>query len=531
MSSDSDSSLELQDIQWETANPIFNYNNPLSTSLQLRAVIEDNIAPLQALLDSGKSVNIKDKRGNTPLHVAVLKQKKKVFDYLLTRDEVRIDAANFEGFTPLMFAIIYSHKYFTLHLIEKGADLNVRNNAGACALHFATHEIYVAQVLIEKGADINAQDCHGRTPFYSACVTGHSEFVHLMVCFGADPMVTTDDFLPFDASVDYNLTDVQEVLYYFTFDEGCEVSVKTMTVLMIKESPFFQPLIDTCSIVYDENDLSYLRENLHLIEPETFKIFMDKYENVVRDMFTEDYPLLYIFTKCSAENGERFVYALFESRLRDDLIPNVETCLKNFIRFRRVGQNFLTRFVCYLLSYGCEISTCDMNAIYRCFGFGELFKILLHMKIIDHVCSTEYFVSQRRRVDTEFYNVFSLMRRENVANELGMSLIPSLIYDFGLKFNIINEMSPETITLQCLENLIKFFAHPQLIKCCKFRKLTINIPNVPSLLELSRECVRENLIKHYGIKNNMQLHTLLNHLPVYDDLKAILRYEKPIYNY
>ncbi|XP_063916293.1 uncharacterized protein LOC135132214 [Zophobas morio] len=530
MSSDSDSSLELEGIRWEDDLPIFHYHNPLSTSLQLRAVIDNNIALLQALLDSGKSVNIKDQWGNTPLHVAVVKQKKKVFDYLLTLDDVRIDAANFEGFTPLMFAIIYSHKYYALHLIEKGADLNVRNNAGSCALHFATREIHVAQVLIEKGADINAQNCCGRTPLYSACVTRQSQFVHLMVYFGADPMVTTDDFLPFDASVEYDLTDVQEVLYYFTFDEGCEVSVKTMTVLMMKESPFFQPLIDMCSIVYDENDLSYLRVNLHLIEPETFKIFIDKYENVVRDMFTQGYPLLYIFAKCSVENSERFVYALFESRLRDDFIPNVETCLKNYIQFESVGQNLLTRLICYLLSYGCVISTCDMNAIYRCFGFGELFKILLHMKIIDHVCFPENFVSPLRGADTGI-NYFNLMRRGNADNELGMFLIPSLIYDFGLKFNIINELSPETITLECFENLIKFFTHPQLVKCCKFLELTKNIPNVPSLLELSRECVRENLIKHYGIKNNMQFHTLLNHLPVYDDLKAILRYEKPIYNY
>ncbi|KAJ3644971.1 hypothetical protein Zmor_022667 [Zophobas morio] len=493
----------LHNFQRNAPSPIF----------RQRAVIEDNVALLEALINSGESINIIDDRGNTPLHVAVQNQKKEVFDYLLTRGDVRIDARNFEGFTPLMHAVVHSDSHYALNLIEKGADLNVRNKLGACALHFASDNIYVAQVLIEKGADINAQDCRGKTPLYSACVTGHSEFVHLMVCFGADPRLTSDDSFPFDASVEYDLTDVQEVLYYSTFDEECEVSLKAMTVLMIKGSPFFQPLIDMCSIVYDYSDVHYLVFNLHLIEPETFKIFLDKYENVVWDMFTTSSPLMYIFPNCSVEKSERFIYVLFESSLRD-FIPSMETCFKNYIPFEIMGENFLTKIICYLLSYGSVVTRCDMNAIYRCFGFGELFKILLHMQIDDSTCHNRYYGLQPC----------------NIITELGDFLIPRLIYDFRLKFKIINKMSPATFTLECFENLIKFFTHPKLVKCCKFLELTKNIPNVPSLLELSRECARENLIKHYGIKNTMQFQTLLNHLPVYNDLKAILRYEKPIYN-
>ena len=53
-------------------------------------------------------------------------------------------------------------------LIEKGADVNAKDEDEETALHLASEEghLEIVQYLIEKGADINAKDCYGQTALY-----------------------------------------------------------------------------------------------------------------------------------------------------------------------------------------------------------------------------------------------------------------------------------------------------------------------------------------------------------------------------
>lgn len=51
------------------------YNDPLLVTGLLRAVVEANYEKVVDLVKSGRSVNINDNNGNTPLHLAVIKNK------------------------------------------------------------------------------------------------------------------------------------------------------------------------------------------------------------------------------------------------------------------------------------------------------------------------------------------------------------------------------------------------------------------------------------------------------------------------
>jgi ankyrin repeat protein len=69
-------------------------------------------------------------------------------------------------------------------LIQRGADVNARNEYGFAALHFALLE--VSRALLAAGADVDARDKYGETPLHLASGTGHVAGAELLLRAGAD---------------------------------------------------------------------------------------------------------------------------------------------------------------------------------------------------------------------------------------------------------------------------------------------------------------------------------------------------------
>jgi ankyrin repeat protein len=79
-------------------------------------------------------------------------------------------------------------------LIDAGQDVNASNpEFGMTALHIATvfGPLKSVRALIEKGADVNSRDDKGRTPLMLAAVENKSDAARLLLEKGADMSART----------------------------------------------------------------------------------------------------------------------------------------------------------------------------------------------------------------------------------------------------------------------------------------------------------------------------------------------------
>jgi ankyrin repeat protein len=96
-------------------------------------VYNDDFDGFKKLIDSLEDVNIQDKYGWTPLHLAIRRGREAMVRYLVEEKNADIDIQDGSGWTPLMEAIMDDFPSIVKYLVEKGADLSIANKRGATA--------------------------------------------------------------------------------------------------------------------------------------------------------------------------------------------------------------------------------------------------------------------------------------------------------------------------------------------------------------------------------------------------------------
>ena len=177
-----------------------NHCNNASTPLYT-AISNTNTEITSILVDAQVNFNIKDRHGNTPLHIAT---KKNPYDIATIPEEASmliddiaevismiiyvgadVDKQNNNGETPLHLASKIDTKIAQL-FIHAGADVNIKNNNGDTPLHIAAkNNFHVAQKLISAGADVNSKNNNGDTPLHIAASEMHSRIPRLLMSAGA----------------------------------------------------------------------------------------------------------------------------------------------------------------------------------------------------------------------------------------------------------------------------------------------------------------------------------------------------------
>lgn len=107
-------------------------------TLLWKAVQRKNIGIAEALLNAGASINIPDKAGWFPLHIAVQNQDVNMVKLLL-RYTPEINAQNKYGNTAIWLAVYYAkgQEVIINMLLDSGADPYQKNNTGINAIELA----------------------------------------------------------------------------------------------------------------------------------------------------------------------------------------------------------------------------------------------------------------------------------------------------------------------------------------------------------------------------------------------------------
>jgi len=143
-------------------------------------------------------------QGNTALLEAVKKGSLAKVKKLLSPENINCRDTQGRHSTPLHLAAGYNNLEVAEYLLEKGADVHMKDKGGLIALHNASSygHLDIAALLIKFNTEVNATDKWGFTPLHEAAQKGRTHLCALLLAHGADPfMKNQEGHSPLDLAV------------------------------------------------------------------------------------------------------------------------------------------------------------------------------------------------------------------------------------------------------------------------------------------------------------------------------------------
>ncbi|MCQ2574858.1 MAG: ankyrin repeat domain-containing protein [Alphaproteobacteria bacterium] len=148
----------------------------------LPSQISENVKIAKILITHGADVNNTDM--STPLFNALLQFRDTQIAKLLIEKGANVKIKDSTGLAPLHIAVMNDYccnNDIVELLISHGADVNAKDNSKNTPLHFV-HFAKTAKLLIEKGANVNIKNQYGQTPLHC---TKNPEITKVLLKYGA----------------------------------------------------------------------------------------------------------------------------------------------------------------------------------------------------------------------------------------------------------------------------------------------------------------------------------------------------------
>ncbi len=146
----------------------------------------DDAAEVKSLLSKGVSPNAVDSYGNPMLNLAIKDKSNQVIDLLLQNPKIDVDLSNKSGETPLMIASIEGNLPLVKVLVLKHKALIDHISWTPLHYACAKGQFDVAQFLIANGATVDSMSLGNTTPLMMAVQSGNDQLVKLLLDKGAD---------------------------------------------------------------------------------------------------------------------------------------------------------------------------------------------------------------------------------------------------------------------------------------------------------------------------------------------------------
>ena len=158
----------------------------------LEAVENDDAAAVEIFLKMPQLINFADKSGRTAVMLASRKKDSKMLEKLINSGANLKIMDNAEK-TPLHYAVAANSLENTKLRLEKGGDVNWRDNLGRDAantfLNFSNEEnIELFQMLIAKSDDLERRDNDKKTLLIVAAEKGFGKCVRILISRSVSPL-------------------------------------------------------------------------------------------------------------------------------------------------------------------------------------------------------------------------------------------------------------------------------------------------------------------------------------------------------
>ncbi len=168
----------------------------------LTAAIENSDPKIVNFLIDKADINMRDEKGNSPIHLALKKDKQEIFDALLEKNaDVNVPGKSERGKdqTVLYVAVFKNDEALVKKLLDKGANPNLADSDGSYPLSEAvlgpSINTEIVKMMLDKGANPNLQETNKATPLIyissnsQATAQARQEVVKMLLEKGADKTI------------------------------------------------------------------------------------------------------------------------------------------------------------------------------------------------------------------------------------------------------------------------------------------------------------------------------------------------------
>jgi len=182
----------------------------------IQACKDGNLAKVTDAVTSGADVNKKDPDNESPLFIAVKKNRKEIVEHLLSKGAKVNDINGDYGTTALYRSCFDGALDITKVLVDAGANINFKRMDGFSPLYIAVvnNQKHIVEYLVSKGVNIDEKNGQQEnTALVKACFDGSLDIAKVLVDAGANMNLKTKDKIsPLLYAVEYKHKHIVEYL-------------------------------------------------------------------------------------------------------------------------------------------------------------------------------------------------------------------------------------------------------------------------------------------------------------------------------